>query len=442
MVKDIDFYMKELKKKSYLKDKLDNELLLKYLESKRIGSYGGLDYGDSGNGCSDRTLLRDITGINKCLNHLKKPFHKLNRDDIIKLRNDLRLNKVQARKRAYKKHNSKDSKNQQKIYYKTMTYRTKKSYFTSLAQFWKFYQEYQYVINKGKEIPNIFERVILKKPKETEHKIDYLTKDEMKEFFEEISRDKELKFFYCIAIATGARPIELANIRKKHFILKKVDDSKKKDLFVKLPSIKGCSGRKNEVEVCYETFYIINQLKNFEDDDLLFNLIDENKPLIDSPNCYDWDDKKYGSIKNKVKYITNKLFKKKLTIKHFRKTSTMYFLNETENITWVQKLLGHVEGSKAIKNYMSLQSIKTPETLKKNIKKDKYLDVKDEMDYIKDENTKLKFNMKKQERQLESMSSMMGLLTDKLFGNEITKKEYMSKEDDIKKYIELKKSMR
>jgi len=119
---------------------------------KETGTYGSLDYGISGNGCAERTLLKDAIIIKQALSSIQNPFHKLTRDDAIELRNKLKLNKISA-------HKIKIKNGITETYYKPMAYRTKKNLLKSLSQFWKFYQEYMYLKHK-KEISNIFDSII------------------------------------------------------------------------------------------------------------------------------------------------------------------------------------------------------------------------------------------------------------------------------------------
>ena len=388
---NINTIFKLIEAEEYVTDKTDNMLLLKYLKAKQAGTYGCIDYGEDGNGCADKTLQKDAILIRQALNALDKPFHNLTRDDIIELRNALKNNDIKAKK--YKRCPGGGS-----VKYETeLSYRSKRSILGSLRQFWMFYQEY--VFNNSKEhIPNIFERILIKKPKETEHRVDYLNSEQIKKLMTMLSNNEDLRFLIAVAIDQAPRPIELANIRRRHFIYEKGR------WWCKLPSIKGCSGRKHKNEVLFEKAFIERRISKLAPDDFLFDYVDTRKPFPDSSGCYHWNETKYMQFVYTVRYYTKKVVGKRLTPYMFRKSSVMYWLGVTENdLLWVQKRAGHVEGSDQIKHYMALQGIKTPVRVLDNIKKDKYESVGETMMGYEEEINSNKLKMEQMQSQMQMM---------------------------------------
>lgn len=384
----------KIEKGIYLPNKQDNKILSEYLKAKTTGVYHGLMFGIDGNGCAEKTLLKNATLIRQCLLHINKPFHKITRDDAINFRNNLATNEIKATK--FKLIHKKSSK-----YQTEMKYRTKQTLLSVLKQFWSFYMEYARIESK-QELTDIFHKLKLPSPKETEHKLDYLESEEMRKLLKIIKED-EFKFMYCLAIDTAGRPIELANLRKSHFSI-----SENGNLMVKLPEIKGISGRKHKFEVLYEKEFIEKKLSEYTGDQLLFDFIDEKKPFANSRKCFDWDNKKHNTLNIKWKYWTNKATGRSMTMYALRKTATMYWLKVSDNdILWTQQRLGHVEGSRAIKHYITLQGIETPEIISKGLNKDKYKDVADEFQNMKEDYTQLKLQNSQMAKLLDEMKQQL-----------------------------------
>lgn len=394
MTQSINTIYEHLEKKEYLDNPEDNNLLLQYLQSKEKGEYGSLQYGTDGNGCSEATLLKNAILIRQALSYIKKQIKDITREDAISLRDMLKKNEIKAIKWRTKK-----GTNTVEQYETQMTYSTKRTVLLVITQFWKWYQEYKYNEEK-KEIPNIFERIKLVKPQETEHNIDWLEPEELKKLMKHLERHEDYRLFVAIAIDTAGRPLELANLRRRHFIYK--GDK----LFCKLPNIKGCSGRKHTNEVLYEKGFIESKIKNLNSDSFIFDFIDTNKPIKRSPNCYDWNMKKYISLTSRTKNYTYRIIGKRYTPYAFRKTSTMHWLRISNNdAIWVQKRLGHVEGSPQIKYYMSFEGIKTPEGVDKRLKDDKYMSVSEEMQTFQEENQSMKLQMEQMKQQMDMMQT-------------------------------------
>jgi len=412
MAQSVNPILEHLKEGTYLDDKEDNKLLLTYLKAKQSGEYGSLQYGEDGNGCSNATLLKNAILTRQALNYLGKPFNKFNRDDAILLRDKLKKNIVKA-----VKWRTIPGTNKLEQYKTDMSYSTKRTILLVLNQFWAWYQEYIY-IEKKQEIPNIFDRIKLKRPKETEHKIDWLKPDELKKLMKFLEKHEDFRFLVAVAIDSCARPLELANIRKKHFFY---EGDK---LMCKLPNIKSCSGRKNATEVLYEKKFIVSKIKDLEQNDFLFNYVNSDKPLKDSPGCFDWSEKRYSSLVSRTKNFTFKITGKRYTPYVFRKTATMHWLRISKNdVLFVQQKLGHVEGSPQIKHYLSLQGIQTPEGIGKRLKDDKYQSVSEEMQTFQEQNTSMKLQMEQMQKQMEMMQTQ--------FLNTITQMPNISKEKDV-----------
>lgn len=381
------------KKEDYLPYKQDNQVLLAFIEAKRKGVYGGLVYGSGGTGCSDKTLLKNATLLKQALNHINKPIAELTRDDAIDFRNALTTNTIQAKK--YKMVNM-----QSVQYNQPMTHRTKKTILTTITQFWDFYCEYSRIILK-KEVTNIFDKLKLQKPKDTSIEVDYLTPEQMHQLLD-TAKDEKSRLLFCLAIDTCARPVELVNLRKKHFIEK---DGK---LFFKLPEIKGISGKKYLCEALYETAFIRKQLATYNNDDLIFDYIDVNKPFISSQDCFDWNRKKAQHLNLAFKYWCKKTIGKPYTLYCLRKTATMYWLKmSNNNMTWVQQRLGHTAGSSAIKHYMDLQGVATPDQLSQNLDSDKYASVGAEFMQVKDQQLKMQLENQQLKSQMDLMRQQM-----------------------------------
>jgi integrase len=350
-----------LVKNEYLPVAEDNKLLALYLKSKEIGTYGSIDYGLAGAGCSPKTLLKNAVLIRQVLKSIDRPFTTLTREDMLELRNRFKLNDIKAHKWKREAGTGKTIP-----YEAEMSFRTKKTQLSCLKQFWQWYQEYMFREHK-QEMPNIFERIRLQEPKQTEHIIDWINPDELRRFMRHIERHEDYKLFVCVSIDAAARPIEAANLRRKHFFY---EDDK---LFCQLPNIKGCSGRKHINEVLFERVFIERKIKDMQPDDFLFNYVDKNNPFQGSSGCYDWSDKGYKSLKARTKHFTRKVLNKPFTPYVFRKTAAMHWLRlSNNNLVWVQKRLGHVEGSDAIKHYMTLQGIKTPDCINTNLENSKF----------------------------------------------------------------------
>ncbi len=390
---NINSVFKALEREQYLKVKEDNILLLQYLKSKEIGTYESLDYGIDSNGCCNKTLLKDAILIKQALRAINKPFRTLTREDALSFKNKLKTSELKARKwkkdAATKKHI---------IYDVEMSFRTKKNLLGALKQFWHWYQEYQYH-EEHKEIGNIFERIKLRSPKITEYRIDWLNSDQLKKLLHILEPHDDFRLFVTINIDTAARPIEIANLQRKHFIY-----DENGVLHCQLPSIKGCSGRKHLNEVLFERAYIEEKVKDLNPDDFLFDYIDKKKPFPESSGCFDWKQKGYNSLKARTKHFTRRITGKGYSPYVYRKTATMYWLKvSNNNVLWVQKRLGHIEGSNQIKHYMTLQGVQAPEGIAQKIKDDKYQSASETMLAYQEELQSNKLQVQQMQQQMKVM---------------------------------------
>ena len=142
---------------------------------------------------------------------------------------------------------------------------------------------------------------------------------------------------------TGARPIEILNLRMFNCSL----DQKTNRWTIKLPQMKGISTEKMPIEIDYThvDFCAFINTYNFKEEDLLF-------------------DYAYDYFRLYLADVSQKVLRRHITPKIFRKSCAMHLVNLDINEQYIKSHMGWSANSKAISHYISQKAIKKPDKLK------------------------------------------------------------------------------
>lgn len=315
-----DFYIKSLKKGTFSKFPKDNEIVLKFVEAKYRGNYRNIIYDCN---CPEKTVYKNAIILKKIITLLDKSLVDLTEEDIIILQEKLNQNKVLA-----------DFTN------KPISSEYKKDMVKVLKQFWTFYRMYAKHEEK-KDVENITEFFRIRKDKNTNPLIKFLSKEDIR-VLSEHAYNLKMRTLIKVFFETGARTIEILNVRKFNCSF----DTQKGKWLIKLPNMKGMSTGKMPIEIDFAHTDFSNWMEknSFADDDYIFNY-------------------SYDYFRLYLARLGKKSLGRHVTPKMFRKSCAMHLVNLDINEQYIKGHMGWSANSKAISHYINQQAIKRPDKL-------------------------------------------------------------------------------
>jgi integrase len=355
----------KLSQNKLLSIKENNEIVKLYIDSKQKGYYRSIVY-DVNN--PQLTCAKNMSVLKKIEESLKKPFSELVQKDIDDLQQKLNANSIFT---------NSVRRGNKLVEPRPISHKYKLDIVVSIRQFWRFYRLYcKYEL--GKEMPDIVEFLKVRRLKNSNKMIQFLTKDEL-EMLVKAVRGPQMQAFLNVFFETGARVIEILKLKYGNCMY----DNEKKTWIIKLPNEKGKSTQKLPIELTFSSgaFDLWISSNNFQDEDYVFQY-------------------SYDYLRKKLSYYAKKVIGRHVTPKEFRKGMAMYLVNNNVNEQYIRAHMGWSPSSDAIAHYINQKAIKRPDQLNKAIQTDFYSDV------IK-ENENLKFVQKKQEDELTQMREEM-----------------------------------
>ncbi len=314
----------------------NNVIIKKYIDAKFNGGYKHLIYE-----CNNpiKTTYKNMLVLRKIAGLVSKPFAELTEDDILDLQTRLNDNKIRN-----------------DVTKKPISREYKKDIVKCFKQFWTFYRQYA-KYEEHKEVPNIVEHFRIRKDKNINAHIKFLTKPEVEKL---IIYAKNLKMRALIKMffETGARTVEILNLKKFNCSF---DDKKQKWIII-LPNMKGMSTQKMPIQIDYahEEFNAWMTSKTFEDDEFIF-------------------DYTYDYVRVYFAKLGRDVLDKSVTPKLFRKSCAMYLVNLDINEQYIRGHLGWSASSDAISHYINQKALTKPMKLQNSFEKE----VPSEMDELK-----------------------------------------------------------
>jgi integrase len=340
---------KQLENKKLFKHKENNEIIKIYIDAKIRGNYKQIIYDVNK---PESTCTSNLQKYKILEEFFDKPFTELTQEDINQLQDALNRNLIKTKPTKYK-----DAEPIKRSY--------KKDLIAHINQFWKFYRLYSET-EKNTILKDITEYLRLRKERPDED-FEYITIKELIELAKHTKNQQQKTLLY-FAFDTGSRPIELLSVKRKHFSF----DEKENIWTCKLPDMKGTSHDKIRIELLLSSEHINKYFKenDFEPDNYIFEY------------TYHYTRKFLRELGNKIG--------KKLTPKVFRKSSTMYLIEQNAPEQYIKAHQGWIQDTRVFKHYSKQSALKTPTTLKTGIKKDAYFDYEEQQTLMKAELEKLK----------------------------------------------------
>ena len=357
---------KELEEKTLYIYPENNELIKIYIDAKIKGNYKQIIYDVNK---PEYTCLSNLQKYKVLEKFFNKPFKDLTQEDIDKLQHALNNNIFLT--------NTKVKKEQKPI---SRAYKI--DMISHIKQFWKFYRLYAET-ELNKEVKNITEYLRLRNEKNNED-FDYITFPELLELIKHTKNQQQRTLLY-FAFDTGSRPIELLNVQRKHFTYNDQD----KIWTCKLPNMKGKSNNKIRIDLLISSEQINKYFlqNDFKPDDYIFQYT-------------------YNYLRKLFRKLSDKLGKK-ITPKTFRKSSTMYLIQQETPEQYLKARQGWIQDTKILKHYITHSGLKTPENLKIKIKKDVYSDYETEQALMKSEIEKMKNQLNEQIKELANTKDFL-----------------------------------
>ncbi len=228
---------RDLENNNFSKFESDNFILKKYADAKFLGHYKYLVYDVNS---PKKTIYKNLISLRKIIESVNKPLIELTEKDIMVFQIKLNQNKILC----------KDTK-------RPIAYSYKYDLVKNLRQFWNFYRMYSRY-EKNEKIENITEFLMLRREYNVNKLIEFLTLNEIERLVLN-ARSLKMRTLIKVCFETGARPVEILNLRKFNCNFK---DGK---WIIKLPNMKGNSTEKMPIEIdyAYEEF---NEWTTFDDE--------------------------------------------------------------------------------------------------------------------------------------------------------------------------------
>lgn len=383
-----DAAYKELINGQFFKIPENNGIIKLFIDAKWKGNYRSIIYQVNNPKC---TLIKNLGVFRAIEGMLNKPFNKLSQDDIdmlqLRLNNDEFTTTSPIRKP------------------KKLAFRYKQDIVKHIKQFWRFYKLYAKT-EMATELPNIVEYIQVRKPKNQNTIVKFITKDEIDKLLL-YTNTQQMRAFLSVYYELGARVVEILLLKRNNC---KFDETKKVWSIVP-PQEKGLSTQKMMIELSFSNseFNKWMMLRNFEsEEEYIFQY-------------------SYDYIRRTFARIGRKYLGRHLSPKEMRKGATMFLVNSNANEQYIRAHMGWSPSSDAINHYINQKAIKKPAELQKAIQTEFYSDM------VK-ENDELKFKQKMQEnvitemvKQLEDIRKEQSALFNKMIEIDVASSKNMLK---------------
>ena len=350
-----------LSNNNFFKIKENNIIVKKYIDAKNRGNYRSLIYNVNE---PESTLGKNLEVLRAVEANIVKPFESLTQDDIDILQVKLNEDSVYTTCNIIVK--------------RKISHDYKLDYVKNIKQFWKFYRLYS-KCELGKEIPDITEYMQIRRKKNQNKFIQFISKEEI-DILVAGTNSQQMKAFLSVYYETGARVVEILKLRRGNCAY----DSSKMIWTIRLPNEKGLSSTKMAIELSFSN----NEFNKW----MIVNKFNDNNDFIFNYS--------YHYILKAFHKKGKKYLGRNITPKQIRKGTTMYLINSNANEAYVRAHMGWSPNSDAISHYINQIAIKRPDQLNVAIRKDYYSEV------IK-ENDDLKFKQKIQRDELQMMRNEM-----------------------------------
>ena len=308
-----------LENNTFSKYESDNTLLKAFIDAKFQGNYRHILYDCN---CPEKTIHKNLVVFRKILRNLNKPLEKLTDKDLISLQSKLNQNRILSERDG-----------------KPISHSYKYDMVKCFKQFWTFYRAYA-KFELGKTIEDISEYFRIRKQKNVNRLVEFLTKEEI-EKLASYTQNQKMRALIKLFFETGARTIEILNLKK--YNCEYLNGRWK----IKLPNMKGMSTAKMPIEIDYShnDFDAWMKTNNFSEDDYIF-------------------DYTYDHLRLTFTKLGRKALNRKISPKLFRKSCAMHLVNLDINEQYIKSHMGWSASSKAIAHYISQKAIKKPEKLR------------------------------------------------------------------------------
>ena len=312
---------KLLENGTFSKHPEDNDMVKRFVDAKFQGNYRQIIYDCNS---PEKTVYKNMLVLRKITKLVDKPLIHLTEEDIIDLQNKINQNKVFCQNTT-----------------KPIASSYKKDLVKTFKQFWTFYRAYAKQ-EKNENIDNIAEFFRVRREKEINHLVKFLSKDEI-ETLADNAANLKMRTLIKTFFETGARTIEILNLKRENC---SYDESRDKWI-IKLPNMKGISTGKMPIEIDYAhtDFHAWMNYNNFSDEEYIFEY-------------------SYDYLRTYLAEKSRKFLGWKVTPKLFRKSCAMHLVNLDINEQYIKAHMGWSPSSKAISHYISQKAIKRPDKLK------------------------------------------------------------------------------
>jgi integrase len=368
---DFDKLYKMLENSTAFSIPENNKIIKKFIDAKWKGNYRSIIYQVNDPAATLSKNIHVFRTLERCLG---KSFESLTQDDVDNFQIKLNSDSFETTNRYIEK--------------KKMSFRYKQDLVKHLKQFWKYYRLYA-KSELQKEMPDIVEYIKVRRQKDQNKFIEFLTKEDIDTLILHTS-SQQMKSFLAIYFELGTRSVEILLLKKCNTMY----DEKKKVWIIHPPNEKGISTAKMPIELSFAN-YEFNKWMTIRSDML------ENDFVFDYSYEYI---RKYLSVQGK------KILNKHVTPKQMRKGTTMYLINSNANEQYIRAHMGWSANSDAIKSYICQIAIKRPDTLKKAIQDDFYSDMVKENEDLRLKQKLFEETMKKMNQEMEEYKKEQLLL--------------------------------
>ena len=335
----------------------NNKIVREYINAKIRGNNRSVLYSVYE---PEKTLEKNMLVFKLLERLLNKSFQSLTETDIDNLQMKLNGNDLFTTNKYIKR--------------KPLSYSYRLDIVRVLKQFWRFYRVYS-KFELGKEIPDITEFLRIRKPKNQNILVSFITKDEIDNLINN-AMSYQMRAFIALHFETGARVVEILKLRNQNCSY----NENKRVWIIKLPQEKGHSSGKMPIELTFSNNHFSKWMQ-----------LSKNKMAEDYVFGYS-----YEYVRKFYRISGKEVLGRHLTPKIMRKSTTMYLINSNANEQYIRAHMGWAPSSSAITHYINQKAIERPDSLKAAIQKDFYSDVTKE-------NEELKLKQKIQADQLERM---------------------------------------
>jgi len=336
IVDQYELRLQRLRANGIFKHSDNNKYVLEFVLAKQNGGYKRLNYKLRAE--SPNSILRLIQHLLRVEDYLDKPFHKVTEKDIVQFRDDLNHDKVFKKKTITK--NKKGFVPEINVVRtkEPLSFDTKRHMRNAWVLFWEFLTEYFYHKWNKSQLPDINKFFKLSRGEDYRSvKVDFIPADKLNTFLEGIT-NRDFKALVMFCLTTGARPIEVINVKMGTNIYRNEGG----EWVQHLPNIKRVSYKKFPFKIfMYEEElvpYFNMKEKQLKTGDKVFN--------ISSQTFY-----------KLMRYYSKKTLGKTYTPKILRKTTRMLLEKTSLSPLEKRKIMGHSPDSTIDLHYTNYDGI-------------------------------------------------------------------------------------